>query len=119
MFLVPEEIGVPNRYVEILGYNSLFQFGCYECLDCFFNELHPKRGKKGAKDKIAVVKAEANAHLRSECIAVERVNAQFREKTVVEARDKAAATAAAKMNQQKNDNDLSKQCSKTMGKILL
>ncbi|GJY07246.1 reverse transcriptase domain-containing protein [Tanacetum coccineum] len=86
------EIGVPKRLKELRlreHKNWLQQKPV--------NELLPKRGKKEAKEKITVVKAEANACLRSKCIAVERVNAQFR----------AAATAAAKMNQQKNDNDLS------------
>ncbi|GJR19119.1 hypothetical protein Tco_0967646 [Tanacetum coccineum] len=39
-------------------------------------------------------------HTGSECIAVETVNAQFRETTVVEARDRPAAAVVAKMNQQ-------------------
>ncbi|GJY59938.1 hypothetical protein Tco_0459830, partial [Tanacetum coccineum] len=63
--------------------------------------------ENAAKEKAAVAKAEADARRRAERITVERVNAQFREKTAVKAQDRAAAIAAAKMNQQKNDNDLS------------
>ncbi|KAD3336171.1 hypothetical protein E3N88_31690 [Mikania micrantha] len=59
------------------------------------------------KEKAAVAKAQAEARRRAERAAVERVTAEARERAASEARERAAAVAAAaKMNQQKKDNDL-------------
>ncbi|KAI3810888.1 hypothetical protein L1987_20519 [Smallanthus sonchifolius] len=58
--------------------------------------------EKAAREKAAV----ADARRRAERAAVERVAAEARERAAAEARDRAAAATAAKMNQQKNDNDL-------------
>ncbi|CAA3022320.1 Hypothetical predicted protein [Olea europaea subsp. europaea] len=60
--------------------------------------------EKEAREKAAVARAEAEARRRSERAAVERVAAEARERAAAEAREK--ASAAAKMSQQKNDNDL-------------
>ncbi|XP_023731011.2 auxilin-related protein 2 [Lactuca sativa] len=63
--------------------------------------------EKEAREKAAVAKAQAEARRRAERAAVERVTAEARERAAAEARDRAAAAAtAAKVNQQKNDNDL-------------
>ncbi|XP_076911077.1 auxilin-related protein 1-like [Bidens hawaiensis] len=63
--------------------------------------------EKAAGEKAAVARAEAEARRRAEWAAVERVNAEARQRAASEARDRAAAAAAAaKVNQQKNDNDL-------------
>lgn len=63
--------------------------------------------EKAAREKAAVARAEAEARRRAERAAVERVNAEARQRAASEARDRAAAAAAAsKVNQQKNDNDL-------------
>ncbi|KAA8543603.1 hypothetical protein F0562_021651 [Nyssa sinensis] len=56
--------------------------------------------EKEAREKAAVAKAEAEARRRAERAAVERVAAEARERAA------AAASASARMNQQKNDNDL-------------
>ncbi|GJT02290.1 DnaJ domain-containing protein [Tanacetum coccineum] len=60
--------------------------------------------EKEAREKDAVAKAQAEARCRAERAAVERVTAEARERAAAEARDRAAA--AAKMNQQKKENDL-------------
>lgn len=62
--------------------------------------------EKAAREKAAVARAEADARRRAERVAVDRVAAEARERAAAEARDRAAAATAAKMNQQKNDNDL-------------
>nr|DAD24690.1 TPA_asm: hypothetical protein HUJ06_026154 [Nelumbo nucifera] len=59
-----------------------------------------------AKERAAVARAEAEARIRAERAAVERAAAEARERAAVEARQRAAAAAAAKENQQKNENDL-------------
>ncbi|GJU86987.1 hypothetical protein Tco_1294533 [Tanacetum coccineum] len=51
-------------------------------------------------DYLGILERLKQMHTGSECIAVEMVNAQFRETTVVEARDRPAAAVVAKMNQQ-------------------
>ncbi|PIN23126.1 hypothetical protein CDL12_04162 [Handroanthus impetiginosus] len=60
--------------------------------------------EKEMREKAAVARAEAEARRRAERAAVERAAAEARERAAAEARERAAA--AAKMNQQKNDNDL-------------
>ncbi|XP_076905414.1 auxilin-related protein 1-like [Bidens hawaiensis] len=63
--------------------------------------------EKAAREKAAVARAEAEARRRAERVAVEWVAAEARQRAAAEARDRAAvAAAAAKVNQQKNDNDL-------------
>lgn len=60
------------------------------------------------KEKAAVAKAQAEARRRAERAAVERVTAEARERAAAEARERAAAaaTTAAKVNQQRNEDDL-------------
>ncbi|XP_057772588.1 auxilin-related protein 2-like isoform X2 [Salvia miltiorrhiza] len=60
--------------------------------------------EKEAREKSAAARAEAEARRRAERAAVERAAAEARERAAAEARERAAS--AAKMNQQKNDNDL-------------
>ncbi|XP_043711731.1 auxilin-related protein 2-like isoform X2 [Telopea speciosissima] len=62
--------------------------------------------EKEAQERAAVARAEAEVRLRTERAAVERAAAEARERAAAEARERAAAAAAAKENQQKNDNDL-------------
>ncbi|EYU36870.1 hypothetical protein MIMGU_mgv1a001096mg [Erythranthe guttata] len=59
--------------------------------------------EKELREKAAVARAEAEARRRAERAAVERAAAEARERAAAEARERAAN---AKMNQQKNDNDL-------------
>ena len=68
--------------------------------------------EKEARERSAAVRAEADARRQAERAAVQRAAAEARERAAAEARERAAAEAreraasAAKMNQQKNDNDL-------------
>ncbi|KAL8516487.1 hypothetical protein ACS0TY_014947 [Phlomoides rotata] len=59
--------------------------------------------EKEVRDKAAAARAD-EARRRTERAAVERAAAEARERAAADARERAAA--AAKMNQQKNDNDL-------------
>ncbi|XP_047313485.1 auxilin-related protein 2-like [Impatiens glandulifera] len=59
--------------------------------------------EKEAREKVAAARAEAEARRRAERVVVERVAAEARERAATEARERAAA---ARMSQQKNDNDL-------------
>ncbi|XP_047976918.1 auxilin-related protein 2-like [Salvia hispanica] len=60
--------------------------------------------EKEARERSAAVRAEADARRQAERAAVQRAAAEARERAAAEARERAAS--AAKMNQQKNDNDL-------------
>ncbi|KAL7201261.1 hypothetical protein ACSBR1_033045 [Camellia fascicularis] len=63
-----------------------------------------ERANSEAREKAATAsKTEAEARRRAERAAVERAAAEARERAASEARERAAA---ARMNQQKNDNDL-------------
>ncbi|XP_042492910.1 auxilin-related protein 2 isoform X2 [Macadamia integrifolia] len=62
--------------------------------------------EKEARERAAVARAEEAVRLRAERAAVERAAAEARERAAAEARERAAAAAAARENQQKNDNDL-------------
>ncbi|KAI3450161.1 hypothetical protein Pfo_006826 [Paulownia fortunei] len=61
--------------------------------------------EKELRDKAAVARAEADARRRAERAAVERAAAEARERAAADVRERAAA-AAAKMSQQRNDDDL-------------
>ncbi|CAI9770707.1 unnamed protein product [Fraxinus pennsylvanica] len=60
--------------------------------------------EKEAREKAAVARSEAEVRRRVERAAVERAAAEARERAAAEAREK--ASAAAKMSQQKKDDDL-------------
>ncbi|KAJ0561007.1 putative Chaperone J-domain superfamily [Helianthus annuus] len=62
--------------------------------------------EKAARVKAAVARADAEVRRRAERATVDKVAAEARQRAAAEARDRAAAAAAAKMNQQKNDDDL-------------
>lgn len=61
--------------------------------------------EREAREKAAAARADAESRRRAERAAVDRVAAEARERAAADARDRAAA-AAARMNQQKNDDDL-------------
>ncbi|KAL4572304.1 hypothetical protein LXL04_019076 [Taraxacum kok-saghyz] len=66
-------------------------------------EARERANEAAAEKKAGVARAEADAKRRAERAAVERVAAEARERAAVDARDRAAA---ARMSQQKNENDL-------------
>ncbi|KAI9079666.1 hypothetical protein K1719_038287 [Acacia pycnantha] len=60
--------------------------------------------EREARERAAAARAEAEARVRADRASVERAAAEARERAAAQVRERAAA--AARMNQQKNENDL-------------